>query len=62
MTRKHIRPPVSAEVFDAQYEHSSRMAAHHTVSIQDKVDAYVKARKEDRDEQRQGDQDGVSWF
>lgn len=48
MSGKHVRPPVSAETFDAQFDYSRRLAEHHTVPIQDKVDAYVKARREDR--------------
>ena len=58
MSGKHIRPPVSAETFDAQFAHSRRMAEHRdSTPIQDKVDAYVKARKEERDVQRSGNQD-----
>lgn len=50
MSGKHVRPSVSGAVFDAQYEHSQRMAeARPEPPIQEKVDAYVEARKEERD-------------
>jgi hypothetical protein len=49
---KHEKPPVSAATFDAQYEHSQRMAAARPEApIQEKVDAYIEARKEERDGQ-----------
>jgi hypothetical protein len=51
MSGKHSRPPVSAESFDAQFAYSLFMAeVHRRRPIQDKVDEYIEARRQDKKE------------
>lgn len=49
MSGRHVRPPVNPEVFDRQYEWSRLAAqARKEMSIQERVDAYIEARRRDR--------------
>lgn len=53
---RHVQPPVPAATFDAQWEHSRRMGAARSTPLQQRVDEYVQARREEAAERREGEE------
>lgn len=51
---RHAQQPVQAATFDAQWEHSERMGARDDAPLQQRVDEYVQARRQEAAERREG--------
>lgn len=50
---RHTQPPVPAATFDAQWAHSRRMGAARSTPLQQRVDEYTTARREEAAKNRE---------